>query len=1085
MRGLLLASLLALFLATTALASPQARLVVVVREHARGGPVGSAELSLLLVIDGRTTRINATTNSIGVYVGELPSVPREAYLAGVALTPANISGFLTPQPLVLVRVGDTLLEEVDYEAQFDPHLNVTEVWGLNIPLRIEEVGNTTTLRCVLWVAPGRLVNVSALDPLTRRRAKLTVKPGAAVVGGVADYWIAYLLPLNYPVLLRAATPIRGANELRYWVGNETEVLPWTYYAAEAFVESQLSIVEDMVRQLEAIGYPAGDIKADADALRAVAQQALFLFKRGNYSSAVGAAVSLLSGAARLRRRVEGLMQYSQLTALGILILTLSFSHLVSILVFERGRRLHVLRFSLLLLLLLVMTLTSPTFRLASAGLLGALGVPLAALDVPTLVAGVEVMGFMAYGALILLSLAAGPIRGFWLYLAVKYMKSRRFRTLLILSTMTLVVGSTLAISSLAAGLTPVVREERGIGLWGLDVEVDLIKRPMGLSEIEVEWIKALVGAEEVGREAVIPPVYSGIMLSRRESQLPTMMYLVALDMEFAAKYFNLSAHVYEGRLPRDGALEALLPKGFAGQILVGEKLWLFYARPGQQGPPVPVAPVLDKPVKVVGYFDPYSLNSTLDPECRPLFKGLHRLSFTIIVPYDPVGKYLATARVWLITRNVTAVKSAANLVIAALPVSLHVLEGKRVVTQERVMRLSFRGTEALVLLVLAALMNAVVMFGHVEDRRRDVYTLAVLGADPKNLFNALMTEAIVVGLVSSYAGWLIAPLISYAMSALAAWMGVGAVALSPLPVESLFYAAAVGLGVSLASAYVPSRRVSGLSLMGREEKKVISPSDLRLVGGMAVYELPVRVSVFESETLYRYLKEILPKKDIVGEEVYLDGTFAISFAILPPHLRGTLVMCRLRTVKKGDSLILTLEVPEEYRSYMYLSDVIYALESKLLDYSKWRERQFRYQILRRAPRREVLTLDGLLERCREVMARVREVELKLRRLDEMKATISASLYSEYERKYRRSLNSMIRELLTLSLRLEPFVGQLREEIRRLEAELERHRVARELGEVSEEEYRRAVEPLERQLEEYRRKLRMIEEVNEFLASRRR
>jgi len=418
-------------------------------------------------------------------------------------------------------------------------------------------------------------------------------------------------------------------------------------------------------------------------------------------------------------------------------------------------------------------------------------------------------------------------------------------------------------------------------------------------------------------------------------------------------------------------------------------------------------------------------------------------------------------------------------------VTVHVLEGRRVTTYESTFQISFRGAEAIVLLLIAALMNSVVMLGHVEDRRRDVYTMATLGADPKSLFNAMLVEAAILGIVASYLGWLAAPLINGALSALSAWWGGAALAVTPLPVESMFYAAGIGLAVSVLSAYAPSRRASGLSRMGREERKVISPSDLKLVGGMAVYELPIRVSVFESEALYRYLKEILPKKDILGEEVYLDGTFSISFAILPPHMRGSLVTCRLRTAKRGDSLVLLLEVPEEYRSYIYLSDVVYALETKLLDYSKWRDSQFRYQILRYAPRRETLTLDALLERCRDTMAKAREMELKLRRLDEMKATISASLYAEYERRYRRQLNALIRELLTLSLRLEPFVGQLREEIRKLEAELEKHKVAYELGELSETEYKAAAEPIEKQLDEYRSRLKMIEEVNQFLASRRR
>jgi len=562
--------------------------------------------------------------------------------------------------------------------------------------------------------------------------------------------------------------------------------------------------------------------------------------------------------------------------------------------------------------------------------------------------------------------------------------------------------------------------------------------------------------------------------------------MIAIDMRFAARYFNLTGALYDGRLPRDGSPEILMPKGFAEILRVGDTVWLFFAQfDSQRGVYVPVEPVWDAPVKVVGFFDPLMLNSTLDPELRPLFGDLTRVSSLVIAPCDPLGSRLAVSRVWFITANMTAAKQVAELIFSSLPVTVHVLEGRRVTTYESTFQISFKGVEAIVLLLIAALMNSVVMLGHVEDRRKDVYTMATLGADPKSLFNAMIVEATILGVAASYLGWLAAPLINTALSVLSTWWGGVAVTVSPLPIESMLYAAGIGLAVSVASAYVPSRRASGLSKMGREERKVISPSELKLAGGMAVYELPIRVSVFESEALYRYLKEILPRKDVLGEEVYLDGTFAISFAIYPPHMRGSLVTCRLRTAKRGDSLALLLEVPEEYRSYIYLSDVVYALETKLLDYSKWRDSQFRYQILRYAPRREVLTLDALLERCKDTMAKAREVELKLRRLDEMKATISASLYTEYERRYRRQLNTLIRELLTLSLRLEPFVGQLRDEIRKLEAELEKHKVAYELGELSEAEFKAAAEPVERQLDEYRSRLRMIEEVNQFLASRRR
>ncbi|MEM1567215.1 MAG: FtsX-like permease family protein [Thermofilaceae archaeon] len=1069
--------------AGVAVAAPESQLIVIVREYPSGRPLGGVSLNVTLWIGGRTLTFNALTNPVGMWNIQLDLKPQEAYLVRLSVAPANFTGFSSPQPALPVRVADTMIDEIDYRAAFIPSANVTELSELRIPLQVTQSGNVSLVRCAIWIAPARFVNVSVLDPVTRRPTRVTVKPGVPLAA--RGYLQPYLLPIGYPVLVRADTPLAEARQLRFWVTNETRLVPWSYYAADAFLKGQLATIDDSLRQLEAIGYPTEEFRREASLLRAVAWQALIYFERGNYTTAIGALLGLVNGVNSLRGKVDNLFSYSQLAAVGVILLTLAFAHVLSALIFERRRHLFVTRLALLVALILFALYTSPTMRVAAAGLLGTLGVPMAALDYPTLVAGTLLLSFLAYSLLLLFSAVSGPVRGFWLQIALRYMKSKRLRTVLVLTAMTLVVSSVLAVSGVTIGSAVMVKSGRGSGFYGLDVEVDTIRRPTGMNLSEVEWLRALVNATAVGRMATPPPNYLGVLVMTRASEAMILTQMVAIDISFAARYFNLTAALYDGRLPRDGAAEILLPKGFSTSLSIGDSVWLFFAQPSAQGPPSPAGPVWDTPVRVVGFFDPLVLNGTLDPELRPLFGDLARVNFLVIAPFDPLARRLALSRVWLLTANATPARDAAQLVFTALPVTVHVLEGNRVTTYERTLQLSFRGQESLVLLVIAALMNAMVMLGHVEDRRRDVYTMATLGADPKNLFNAMIVEASIIGIVASYLGWLLAPVINLVPSFFTSLFGGAPIVVSPPPVESLFYAAGLGLATSVLSAYVPSRRASGLSRMGREERKVISPSELKLVGGMAIYELPVRVSVFESEALYRYLKEILPKKDILGEEVYLDGTFAISFAILPPHMRGTLVTCRLRTVKRGDSLILQLEVPEEYRSYIYLSDVIYALETKLLDYSKWRDTQFRYQILRYAPRREVLTLDALLERSSNVMARARELELKLRRLDEMKATISTSLYTEYERKYRRELNMLIRELLTLSLRLEPFVSQLRDEMRKLESEREKHRVAYELGELSEAEYRAAVEPIEKQLDEYASRLKMIEEVNSFLASRRR
>ena len=1097
MRAPYLILLLALAIASAipvAANTPSARLVVALRDFSLNEPLTGVELSIRLQLNGEYYEFDATTNEVGISVIDLPATPHSADLIGIELHAVNGSrlyGLNYSMPLIPVRVNNVLMESLRYTSHFDSSYNITTFSNLNIPLSVRVEGNLTTMQCTVWALPATFVNVSVLDPLTRRKAELEVLPGIMVEENEENYWELYLLPLEYPVLVRASTPLEDVREMRFWVSRNTSMLPWTYYVAKELIDDEISTVADYLQKLKAVDYPSEELEADLRALEAVAQQALILFKKGNHTSATGALISLLEGVKRLKARLEGLTQYSSLVMLTVLLLALGFSHFISLLLFERGRILQVFRLALLISVLVVLSLSSPTFRLASAGLLEALGVPPAALDILTLIACIEVLGFMTYGVFILLSVIVGPVRGFWLYLAVRYMKSKRFRTLLLLVTLTLVIASTLVISSVSASLVSVVGEGRGRGFSGLDIEVEVAKRPAGLSEVEIEWLKLLTDAEESLVLRTIPPRYVGVLISKVPgTSEPILLQAVALDMEFAKKYLDLDAHIYEGRLPLNGEYEVILPKQLSEYFELGSLIHIDFANftEVETYPKklfVAAEPLSETPFRVVGFFDPYSLNSTLDPEGRSLFE-YPQTTALLILPQGPPSSKLIATRLWLFSSNSTALEKAVDLVLAAMPVRLHVLRGERVTTYERIIAISFRGLEALVLLVIAALMNSVVMLGHIEDRRRDIHMLAVLGADPRNLFYALMTEALVIGIVASFAGWLIAPLVDRAVTSLLSWVSGASVArMTVMSAESVLFASAMGLAVSLISTYIPSRRMKEVSLMGREERKVISPDEMRLAGGMAVYELPIRVSVFETELLYRYLKEILPRKDITGEEVYLDGTFAITFVILPPHMKGTHVTCRLRSVKKGDTILLNLEVPEEYRKYMYLSDVVYALETKLLNFSKWRESQFRYQILRREPRREILTLDDLLEKCSKVMARIREVELKLEKLESMKASISASLYSEYKSKYGKSLNSMIRELLTLSLKLEPFVGQLRREISRLRGELERLKVARELGEISRDEFEEKSSPVVRQLEEYEKKLKIIEDVDRFLLSRKR
>ncbi|MEM4501632.1 MAG: hypothetical protein QW512_05830, partial [Thermofilaceae archaeon] len=273
-----------------AVATPESQLIVIVREYPSGRPLGGVSLNVTLWIGGRTLTFNALTNPVGMWTIQLDLKPQEAYLVRLSVAPANFTGFSSPQPALPVRVADTMIDEIDYRATFIPAVNVTELSELRIPVQVTQSGNVSLVRCAIWIAPARFANISVLDPVTRRPTRVTVKPGVPLVA--RGYLQPYLLPIGYPVLVRADTPLTEARQLRFWVTNETRLVPWSYYAADAFLKGQLASIDDTLRQLEAIGYPTEEFRRGASLLRAVAWQALIYFERGNYTTAIGALLGL-------------------------------------------------------------------------------------------------------------------------------------------------------------------------------------------------------------------------------------------------------------------------------------------------------------------------------------------------------------------------------------------------------------------------------------------------------------------------------------------------------------------------------------------------------------------------------------------------------------------------------------------------------------------------------------------------------------------------------------------------------------------------------------------------------------------------
>ncbi len=1010
------------------------------------------------------------------------TIPR---LTSLRLSIVNVTKEKKVYPLLVMKICKSLLEFEEYvTAYFDTTMNMSVYEDLDIPLDIMTEGNMSIIRCDVWVLRGKVVNISAYDPLENDIAELYVKPGLPISGISAQgFEIPYVLPLNYPVLIKKSRRVSELYPvLQVWITNETDVVPWTYHVAKALVERKLGDLKASLRWFIALGYPISEEVASLDLINALSDQALFLFEKRNYTAAVGVMINLIRVMNESTDRLESFKSSAFLSSFLMFTLLFGFSIVITTLFLPTSKFKNIVGVAIFLGFLGTLILLQPSARVASAVLLSSLGVSIAAFDYFVLAAATIVFGSIIYCIYLLFVLVTRPAKKLTLSLALQYLRARKWRSLLLIITLALVIASSIAIMRVSLSTMLYTSELKSdLNIYGLDIRVNTFFKREGLTEYELYWIKGQVNYIDEGIiRAPSTLDYAGVLLILPGTRGGGILLRgVALSPSFMSKYFHLNVHVPIGRLPLDKEYGILLPSTYLGIFRLGSEVKVYLAKVSETtGNLIPVRPITPRTLRVVGFFDPVGLKSVKGPDGEPLFEDPET---TVIIPVNiDLDKDLVITRVFLLTNSDIGLDYLASQLVKIFPARITVMSGISSRVYEYVRMLTLRGLNTtLILVIMASLLISSVMFDTVEERKRDYSTLAILGGNPSDLFSIILVETLIVGFISSFLGWIlgvpVAVLSQYGIAFLGEYVGALKSA-TLLPIQSALVALFLGVVVTFFSGVIPAAKAQRFSLMGRKKRKIITSADLRIEGDIAKYTLPLRVSIFETNLLYRFLKmEIVPKKDFLGEEVYLDGTFSISFAMSVKY-KGTSVSCRLKTIRRGDILLLELQVPKEYKDYIYFSDVVYNIETKILHYPEWKSQQLRYLILRKAPSEEVITLDSLLERALKLLQDIEDMRNKLDKLESMKHKISSQLYMEYQERYKRNLNSLYRSLRAIGMRLEPFYKQLRDEISKLNSELERINVAYELGELKQEEYEKKANPLKEALQSYMEKANQVERV---------
>jgi len=993
-------------------------------------------------------------------------------------------------PLVIVKIGDMLVEEVRMSsATFNPIINSSELVLLGLPLSYElSYPANITVLCGVWALEGKLVNVSDYDPLLKRKVVLTVRPGYLVKDKSYDYETTYLLPLDYQVIVECREVVEPERyvRFRYKVTNTTKIIPWTRFLVESALVSEVQDVKNDVTWFMSFGYPLM-YKEETELLDLLLNQSLELLQSGNYTEAMGAVEIFQRNVKNVKHNITLLKMSALNASLIILLMILGFSVAISNLLFTEPKHKNITRFLIFLSLSIILALTQPTYRVASALLVSCLGVKIESFDFLTLIVSIIVISSLTYVLFIFLLFIVKPERRLSPIIALQYLKARKWMTLIIIITITVTIASSaliLRISQYSYLNKEVIQCQHKVN--GIYIKLDLMYKVDGFNEYELSWLKSQLPNSSFYYVLEFSPTgeLQGTCLVA-EGGIVLSVNVIAGNVSLFRDIFKLDDYVHSGSFISEETCCVLMPVMYTVYFQVGDEVEP-YAYTIKDGiiPTVSLGP----PLKVVGFFDEDLFKNVTAPDGKPLFESPE---FTVLVPITSVEntENMVISRVLVVTNNTRAdLESLAKKIALMFPARVTVITLNESVVYEKVTVIVLRGVESIImLLIITSLLIFTTLLGVMEERERDLRTLAILGAPPSTLSYVLLTESLLIGFISSLLGWVAIPLVAFSMKSLTEILGLGApeVPLMYVPtMESAFIAVLLGLAISLVSAVVPAFRIQKLSLMGRKKRKVLEVEDLRIEEGVAKYTLPLRVSMFEGNMLYRFLRsEIVSKKDFLGEEVYLDGTFSIKFGI--HTVEGSVINATLRTIRREDVLLLELHVPERYRHYIRLSDTVRNIEEKILRYPEWKAKQLRYIILRRAPPRRPFTLDELIEESERTVLEIKDINLKLSRLEKLKTRIPAKLYSEYKDKYDKELRDRYRQLKVLATRLEPFYKQLKTEISRISYEIDKLNLARELEEISKEEYERKYSEISKTYNEYKDKLSKVEEVFSILRERER
>jgi ABC-type antimicrobial peptide transport system permease subunit len=658
----------------------------------------------------------------------------------------------------------------------------------------------------------------------------------------------------------------------------------------------MNLINKEICQLKSAGLSLNREIEECEALENLFKRVLSLYERRDYSAALSGMRLLINRMTDLERWLSNLKSLAFTSTIFISLFAYCLSSILSGFIFEepnKNKERLITKIIIFAPLLAFFSLIDPSSKIACVLIIErAFNSPIPEINATTVLLGIFVIGALTYFLVTLASVKRSPITSLALQLGVRSLKRRPIKTLLTLITIVIIVSSSIIFVNIS-----VAREIRIRGSWpGTNLSGLIIGSEGSLTEIsvyDVKWIEEQEWCKEASYIEKIKSLewfgdgqISRIGLLSIGMENPRMVSMIFLDPAFVDKYYNFSRYVrgsWKDFLKGERVI--LLPTKYG--VAVGDYVTLsldetFMTLMG--------AKYLGRrnlgQFRVIGKFEPTQLSALKKIDNNLLFEDASNI---VLLPIDAIeDPSIVISEVTVIPNPGSDPLELAKELAYLLGLQIIANKNNLAILVNWSLEISSAGfIQFIVPLSVAGLMIYITMSSVYEERKRELFTLATLGLDPRNMLLTFLVEALLLGLLGTFIGFFGTYILSMMMSLASALLYRAGVAAyyANWSVFTFFVALFVGVIMVFLGGYIPSIRAQGLSLMGRVKTRELV-GELITEGDNIVFPLPIRETVQNSELLYNYSREILGKlppslvdHHSIKGEIYGDGSFNISFIV--------------------------------------------------------------------------------------------------------------------------------------------------------------------------------------------------------------